>query len=135
MKFIKYTFFLILTIVAVGFYYINRPVKNLSNATADYSFSSNELFYEFQNDENAANKKYIDKIIQVNGVIRSISSDNDDNVNIMLESDDLLSGINCQLEKDISISVNEMHERDSIRIKGICSGMLMDVVLIKCVIL
>lgn len=134
MKYIKYIALVFVAVAALGFYYVNKPKKDITGSSPDIIITTNSLLSDFQKDENAANTKYLDKIIETEGVINSISTDKDNNVTVLLATDDMLSGISCQLEKNESVKSQQFKEGDKVKIKGICTGMLMDVVLVNCVI-
>jgi tRNA_anti-like len=46
---------------------------------------------------------------------------------VLLKTDDLMFGVNCTMEDDAQVKTGEQ-----ISIKGICTGYLTDVVLIRC---
>jgi len=45
-----------------------------------------------------------------------------------------LAGVGCQLEKNTKSNMNKLIVGESVTIKGICTGILIDVVLVDCVI-
>lgn len=106
-----------------------KPTANLQHATPAYSLSAIELFSDYEKDETAANTKYLDKVLQVSGIIESVAENDDGILTITLDANNDLSGVICQLENH-----NTTYKAgDSITLKGLCSGMLMDVVLVRCV--
>lgn len=115
-------------IIAVGLYMYNKPHKNISLTEPDFKMTSQSLFDAFNNDEANANALYIGKVIAVKGKVKNVSKE--DVLKITLETTDMLSGIVCEMSadaKETTITIGS-----EIEIKGICTGMLMDVVLTKC---
>ena len=127
---------LILGLVAAGYaYYLyNKPVADTNDLKAEYSLSADDLFSQFENDESGANSKYLGKIIEVNGKIREFSIGDSGEINLVLASGSDMFGINCGLSDSQDAEYRNFREGDSIKIKGECSGISMDVVLTRCVI-
>jgi hypothetical protein len=120
--------------VFAGYRYINRPVASTSGKDAQITVTPQNLLADFEKDENAANIKYLDKVIAVKGKINSIKADNKDNISLILDTGNPISGIVCNLEKSQSEKSARLKTNDEVKIKGVCSGMLMDVILVSCVI-
>lgn len=120
--------------VAYGVYMYNKPHKNMQRQAVDFKMAASTLYNDFEENEEAANAKYLDKVIAVSGSIRSIVKE-DGKVSIILDTDNLLGGITCELDDFSEHTQTDFQEGDQISIKGICTGMLMDVVLVRCVII
>lgn len=120
---------------ATGYLMYNKPHKNMASAKAAFQMPANQLFEEFEADETAANTKYLDQVVEVRGKVLSVSRDDEGSVNITLDAGGMLGGVICQLDPLSEQEDGSLQEGDEILIKGICTGMLMDVVLVRCVIL
>jgi hypothetical protein len=114
-----------------GVFLYNKPVQSLRNVEPFVEIGSNELLEAFEADEAAANDKFLDKVLLVNGVIDKIE-ESEGRVNIFLKTKNPLSSITCELEQ--TDLLDQYKSGDPISVKGLCSGYLMDVVLIKSVI-
>ena len=130
-----------LLIVAVGAivigglsaaYLYNKGHANTRTLEPVFELSAEALFSEYGENEGVSNKKYLDQVIVVTGVIKEIRKENEI-VNIQLKSDHTLFGVVCQMDEKESIDFATLTEGSSVSIKGICTGLLMDVVLIRCV--
>lgn len=131
MKKLKITGIIILfTVAAVSFYawlYIwNKPQLNVEHSSA-VKVTAAALFSEYSSNEKEANAKYIDKVVEVSGVVNSVAKNSEGKTVVLLKTDDLMFGVNCTLEQAADIKADE-----SISLKGICTGYLTDVVLIRC---
>lgn len=133
-KILLFLFILAIGGGAYGIYMYNKPHKNMQRQAADFELSAPKLYSDFENDESAANTKYLDKIIQVTGAVREIIKE-EDKVSIILEAGSLLGGITCELDDHSQHDISEISEGDQLSLKGICTGMLMDVVLVRCIII
>jgi len=113
----------------VGYIIWNKPQRKVENEKG-IEVTSAQLVKDYQANEAEANKKYLDKAIQVSGTVSDIKNDQDGNSTIMLASDDVFAGVLCTLkEKPVKVTSGA-----TITIKGICSGMLSDVRLREAVI-
>jgi len=114
-----------------GYYLYNKPRSGASDMKTDYSMDAKSLYSEFSTDENTANAKYLGKAIEVSGTIRSIETDDRGTMNIAIETNDM-GAVNCQFEKKDEMP--SLTEGSSVNVKGVCTGFLIDVVMVDCVL-
>jgi len=131
MKKIKTIVLLIVAIALLGsayawFFVWNKPQQNVKSATP-IPVQATTLFNEYSTNEKTANAKYIDKIVEVSGTVSSISKNSEGKTVVLLKTDDLMFGVNCTMEEN-----TELKEGETVSLKGICTGYLTDVVLIRC---
>jgi len=130
----KYLIIILLAVIGIGFYAIteyNRGPRDLSEEAADISLSATILLSEFETDETAANKAYLDKVIQVSGTILELNKEGANSLS--LDAGNPMSSVICELgENEIFGGVKI---GDKVSVKGQCTGYLMDVVLVKSVII
>jgi len=130
---------LFLAIIAVvgggyAYYLYNKPVADTEDIKAAYELSAHDLFSQFESNENEANTKYLGKMLEVSGTIRDFSIGDSGELSLMLNSGNEMFGINCGLSKGQDSRYKNYQVGDSIKIKGECSGISMDVVLTRCII-
>ncbi|WP_300567577.1 hypothetical protein [Flavobacterium sp.] len=65
---------LFLILVWVGYSYIYKEHRNISTENSMKISSVENIFNEFKQDENKANKRYLDKVIQVKGKVTQVDS-------------------------------------------------------------
>jgi hypothetical protein len=116
--------------VAVYFYTFKKPARTAASEEAVFAVSAKDLATEFESDENAANTKYLNKVIKVHGTVVSIS-ESETETSVTLKEVDSSAGVTCSFEKE-SFDKSKLKPGQKVFIKGICSGFLMDVVLNKC---
>jgi hypothetical protein len=107
----------------------NKPHRNVQDAKA-LTIAATKLAADYENNEPEANSQYLDKILEVSGEISDISKNQKGEQVITLRGTDL-SGIICTLEATVQTAIKP---GASIMIKGICSGYLTDVVLVRCMV-
>ncbi|SEK50470.1 tRNA_anti-like [Aquimarina amphilecti] len=113
----------------------NKPFANISESKPNVSIESKELIDSFFNNENEANSKFLEQIIQVRGLITEITSGKNGNNIITLGDKNAIGGVTCHLSSEESTKTNNLKIGQQINIKGICTGYLLDVILVKCVII
>ena len=131
MKFKKYILLLFLIIAFILYKIYNKPHVNVINSVEDVSVSTKKIIEDFSSDEALANSIYLDKIIVVKGELSEIKSVSKKTV-LILTSKDSFGTVQAELSNDAAQKIKNYTIGKSIVIKGICTGYLMDVILIKC---
>lgn len=117
---------------AVGLYYFNKPLEAMAGQKADFELSAAELYNAFELDEAAANAKYLDKVVQVTGTVLEVKPDETGKTGILLDAGGMF-GVNCKLDDLAKDQRTSFTEGEAVTLKCICTGKLMDVVLVRCV--
>ena|SRR5436190_16754789 len=128
---------IVLAAVAVGGLYglkeYNREPEGAGSLVTKETIDAGELLKAFQEDEKAATGRFVgtvEQAIQVNGTIRAIAPAEGDKMNVVPETGDALAGVVCEFAK---ADVPQAWKAGStVRVKGICTGMLLDVILVRC---
>lgn len=118
--------------IALNLY--NKPFINVSKSSPDIIVNSQVLLNDYQEDEVLANKKYVDRLIQVTGVIIEISIEQGVTI-ITLKDFNGLSTIICHMLPEDNLKVLKFEKGNTIILKGICTGYLLDVIMVKCVLI
>ncbi|MDA8692839.1 OB-fold putative lipoprotein [Saprospiraceae bacterium] len=126
-------FILALFIIAIIAYFVvlNLPKASIKGNDAAFTITAIDLYADFEKNENQANRKYIGKTIVVEGTISEIDKDKNGATVLFINSANDMNGILCTLEQG---QKGDFQENQTIKIKGLCTGFLQDVVLNKCVI-
>lgn len=121
-------FFAMAAIIGI-LYVFNKP--HAAVGRPDFTVSAKELINEFEQDENAANKKYLDKVIEVTGTLTDVVKKEDSFV-LLLGDTTSFSNVNCTLDVQHDSIAYGVQPGDQVTVKGICTGRLLDVVLVDC---
>ncbi len=110
----------------LGFMIIEKTVWNekfgdTGKSKADYTLSAVALLREFASNDSAANNKYREKIIEVNGSASKVELLGDSTSNIQF-ADSTGSYIIFSFEKDQFDHINNIKEGEAVSLKGSCSG-------------
>ena len=119
--------------VIAGYLIYNQPHKDIRSAPADVSISATNLFNAFQSDEAAANEKFLDKIIEVTGTVVEVKKGEDGEVSVTLDGGGMVFGVICKMDQLTTHKRTDFKTGEQLTLKGICTGVLMDVVLTRCV--
>lgn len=111
----------------------NRTHADTVKLKPAFSYNAMELVEEFEKDELKANEKFNDKVIAVKGNISKIES-SDNTQKILLGDQGSIRSVLCQLDAGHKNQLTNLKEGNPVIIKGVCTGMLMDVILIRCVL-
>ena len=112
----------------------NKPHVNVANEKTDISVTADEILSNFSSEEAAANIKYLGKIVQVKGIVSMAEVANGKGI-ITLQTNDDFGSVLCHVTADELEYTKEIKGGQELVLKGICTGFLMDVILVKCIIL
>lgn len=117
-----------------------RKNKDLSTVGADLTISSANLITSFENNEADANKKFLDKVIQVEGAVKEVAKDEKGYYTVVLGKTDEMSSVRCSMDSVHQAKAATIEKGAMISVKGICTGfnadelLGSDVILNRCVI-
>lgn len=134
MKKIIYILIAIIFIAGSAYYYTFIYSKNHhrnAQEEAGIVISSDSLIAAYQANETDANKKYLNKAVEVTGSIISINKDQTNHIIVVLGKADAFSNVAITLTNTTPIQ-NKVGE--TITIKGVCTGNLSDVIITEGVI-
>jgi hypothetical protein len=121
----------------VGYYLWNKPHENIASAKG-IKIPAPALLQVFIADSTGANKKYYQQVLEVTGMVKSISKNLQNQTVVILKTNTEGSYINCTMEG----GAENIKEGSSVIIKGVCQGIqgdadlgiMGDVYLIRCYI-
>jgi len=114
---------LLLVVIAAGIYWYVATEKfsDTKDREAAYAVQAIDFIREFANNDSAANRKYTDKIITVNGIVSEIEAA-DTTVNIkFIDTTSSAYAIFAFQEQHLA-EAKTIKVGDSVSIKGSCSG-------------
>jgi hypothetical protein len=123
---------LLVCLAGWGIYAIYKPHHNVEGEQAVAALSAVTLYNEFLKDEGKANQKWTGKVIEITGTISSVAeTGNYVSINLAATPE---GGVNCSILKNDYRPDKPFSKGDSITVKGKCTGFLMDVNLVDCVV-
>lgn len=114
----------------VGLYFYNQTTSDVGSQKPDYTVKAETLYNDFKTEETAAYAKFMNKVVEVEGQVVSVQAEPNQPPVVVLGKEGE-AWISCQLhmapQKPIVVG-------EALRIRGICTGYLMEVVLTQCAI-
>ena len=117
--------------VFVAYKMYNKPHVNVADSKSDITLTADKIINDFSSDESKANTIYLDEIISVSGKVYEINLEKGKGI-ITLKTKDDFGGILCHLSDEGTKKMSSLKEGQAISVKGICTGYLLDVILVKC---
>jgi hypothetical protein len=119
---------LVLLLAALGGLYFVNNVYNkehidVAETEADETMSSEDLFAEFDGNEEMAMESYSDKIIQVKGSITSIELANEAEPQIVLYGNGVDGFIRCGFKTSELDKIKALTDSSIVSLKGLCMGL------------
>ncbi len=122
----------VLCLAGLGIYKITRPHQSVAGVEAAATTTADNLYMEFEHGEDKATAKWVGKVIEITGKISAVT-EAENFISITLASAGQ-GGINCSFSRKELTSTDKFKKGDIVTIKGKCSGFLMDVNMVDCVI-
>jgi len=122
---------LVVLLIVIKMY--NKPHKDIQGATPDVVITAGDLVQEFEMNEEGANENFLDRIIQVEGEVAAISTSNGNSL-ITLNAPNAIGTVVCNMDASQNKKVLGIEKGSVIQVRGVCTGFLMDVMLVRAVI-
>ena len=114
-----------ITAIVVGYNLYNKKHRSIFESPV-LPVSADELFNQYERNEEESNKKYLDKAVEVTGPVAMVFENKDGKSVIVLKDKDDFFGVSCTLER---LGNEKIQIGSTITIRGFCTGYLSDVVL------
>ena len=119
--------------VMVALNLFHQPHIDVKTSDAGIVISTQDILNDYQEDESLANNKYADQIIQIKGVISDISIEDGSSI-IIFKDENGLSSVMCHMSPEENLKVLKLKRDKQITVKGICTGYLLDMIMVRCII-
>jgi hypothetical protein len=117
----------LLTIIIIsalyGWYQYNRTVDHLGDVPADYSVNAIALIDEYMTNETAADQKYRNRILSVQGMIKKMEDADSTSIIILGDTSDMNS-VRCIM--DAGAKTTSLQRSGMVTIKGAITGFKKD---------
>ena len=114
--------FVFLLAVGAGIWYIfTEKFADRVETKSEYTVNATDFIKEFQKNDSLANKKYIERIITVNGVISELEAA-DTTINIKMTENATGDYIIFSFQQQHLAEAKKLKEGEQVSIKGSCSG-------------
>ena len=137
-KRIKISVYVLLVLVSVvclwGYLEFSKPADiDISKNEYVEKVAIEELIAMFQNNETEANTAFIEKIIEVRGVIKDITFLNDRHTILLNSKGFSKNYVMCDMAPLGDTRIDQLTIGDTVTLKGVCKGYLLDVIMLNCI--
>ncbi len=126
-------FLTVLIIGSIAYYRYEKPRTSLINIKPAYNVDAKELYQAFVQDENKANKQYLEKVIQVKGIVDNVQL-SEATISLLLSAGEEMGGVNCSIIKSKKDQQIVPQKGSLIKVKGRCIGFIMDVNIVDAIV-
>jgi hypothetical protein len=117
--------FLCLVLMAWGYYLYEKPRQTAASARTEKTIAAKELYEAFSKNEKAADKLYSNKVLEVKGTVLQVQQTGGSFSVLLFAGNSEGSGVNCSIAAGQAGNIPVAGQ--SVKVKGICTGFLMDV--------
>src|SRR5690606_22915754 len=115
--------------IGAVYFVFNKPHPSIDRP--EFLVSASELITAFEEHERAANDKYPGKVVEVHGTVAEVL-EKQNSSGLLLGDTSTGSRVSCTLEGENDDMAYGLRAGDALTLRGICSGRLLDVVLVDC---
>ncbi|MCF8451697.1 MAG: OB-fold putative lipoprotein [Pedobacter sp.] len=112
----------LIVIAAGAYFYVNRKTQSLTDSKADYKISAIKFLQEYSSDQVLADKKYLGKVIQVDGNLKDIEKDDKGFLTFVLGDLTSMSSVRCSIDTTVVIDESAYPVGTAVSLKGECTG-------------
>ena len=106
--------------------------ENIANVKPEYTVSAQELYKAYEDNGVAADEKYKDKVILVNGIVETIDKDITDAIYVTLKTSMYSASVQCLFANSHTKEAASLKKGTKVSIKGKVDGKLGNVILRGC---
>jgi len=124
---------LILVITCIWYFIFYHPSCYKRDVAKENSVIVNavNMVKQYKENEDSANLKYLNKVVEIKGIISSVDKNQKGEVTLILKGPDEFSNVFLTLQNN----KNRVNPGESVVLKGICTGYLMDVIVIDAIVI
>ena len=116
------------------YFHVNREQPITQYYDTEAHLSSREFISLFDTVNGNQSKQYIDKAIEIKGVLKKITK-REDRYTLFIDSDEEGRFIQCEMQIDQTQKVQSIKTDEIITVKGIFKGVLLDAILLNCILI
>ncbi len=99
-----------------------RKPKDLTELKPKYTVNAIDFIKEFGTDDKKADAKYLDKVIEVNGIVKEIKKDENGFYTIALGDAASMSSVRCSMDSLHNNELQNIAKGNNLSVKGVCTG-------------
>ena len=112
----------LIVFAAGAYFYVNRKTQSLTESKADYKISAIKFLEDYSSDQVLSDRKYLGKIIQVDGNLKDIEKDDKGFLTFVLGDLTSMSSVRCSIDTMVVIDESAYPVGTAVSLKGECTG-------------
>ncbi len=112
----------LIVIAAGAYFYVNRKTQSLTDSKTDFKISAVKFLEEYSSDQVLSDKKYLGKVIQVEGNLKEIERDDKGSLTFVLGDLTSMSSVRCSIDTAVVIDESAYPVGTAVSLKGECTG-------------
>lgn len=100
----------------------NRTHKDTAKLKPDFTVTATGLLKEFETNEQSSNKKYWDKVLRVEGLVKDLTRDDKGFYSVVLGDTASMSSVRCSIDSLHGTEAAILQKGSLVAVKGICTG-------------
>ena len=112
----------LIVIAAGAYFYVNRKTQSLTDSKTDFKISAVKFLEEYSSDQVLSDKKYLGKVIQVEGNLKEIERDDKGSLTFVLGDLTSMSSVRCSIDTTVVIDESAYPVGTAVSLKGECTG-------------
>lgn len=131
-KFIVGSLFIVFLLYA--FYLFDKKPLHTKETKIDFIVSAEAIGKEYILNEKQANEKYVTKTLVVIGKIKEIDFEKGKSIITVKSIGNQNDNVICNMLTEENSHIVKLRKGDTVKIKGVCTGYLLDVMLDQCIV-
>lgn len=123
----------VLLIVGALYFFLPSHV-DVRAVDTEFVIDANDLLADIGKSKETPLKKYIEKAIEVKGVLQKTTK-RGDIYTLLLQGDDNRTFVLCEMEHDQNEFILNLKVGDQVKVKGILKGFLKDAIMLNCILI
>jgi hypothetical protein len=124
---------LCLIAAGTGYFLYNKPRTAAAEAATDKYVTALKLYEEFTRNEQLANSSYVNKVLEIRGTVTDVQTTGTSVSVLLAGQTEGMGGVNCSIAPGEDNPLPQVGQ--SVLIKGLCTGLLMDVSVVDATII
>lgn len=113
-------FLVLIAAFSYGIYQYNKPHRNVLKESAEFQLSADDIYNEFEKDQQAATTKYSEKVVEITGTLSSFSKNQTGGYNVLIKG--TMATISCEIDDMAGLDSTDLVADNDVTVKGLFVG-------------
>lgn len=104
----------------------NRKNEDLAGAKEKYTVEATQLISEFNQNDSAANARYLGQVVAVNGMVKGLEKDDEGKYTLVIGDTTDMSSVRCALDSTHAADATGLQRGQTVKVRGAFTGFKKD---------